>query len=173
VAPAWRWPCWLAARRRHTHSDRPTLTGRLALRVEATGPEPARGFSADFDLSGDADHGSLHLAGPLGATLAEVRWQPGRAELTDVQGRRDYADLDALSQALFGETLPLVALVDWLRGRPWPGAPATRRHDGFEQLGWRIGLDAWAEGHVRASRDSAPAVSLRATLDRPGNTGAK
>ena len=35
---------------------------------------------------------------------------------------------------LFGEPLPLVALIDWLRGRPWAGAPNVKRDDGFDQL---------------------------------------
>ncbi len=137
------------------------------MRVDATPSTPGRSFAADFDLRGTAERGTLRLTGPLGATLAEVRWRPGRAELTDPQGTRGYDTLDAMAQALFGEPLPLVALIEWLRGRPWPGAPYVPRDDGFEQLGWRIGLAGFAEGLLTASRERAPAVSVRARLDRP------
>lgn len=145
----------------------PDLAGRLAVRVDASPQAPSKSFSADFDLRGNADHGTMRLTGPLGATLAEVRWQSGRAELADGQGTRAYASLDAMAQDLFGEALPLVALIDWLRGRPWPGAPNVKRDDGFEQLGWRIGLGGFADGLLQATRERAPAVSVRARLEKP------
>lgn len=145
----------------------PDLAGRLAVRVEASAQSPSRSFSADFDLRGNTDRGTLRLSGPLGATLAEVRWLPGRAELADAQGTRAYDTLDAMAQDLFGEPLPLAALIDWLRGRPWPGAPNVTREDGFEQLGWRIGLAGFADGLLQATRDSAPAVNVRARLEKP------
>jgi outer membrane lipoprotein LolB len=145
----------------------PDLAGRLAVRVDASAQTPSRSFSADFDLRGDTHRGTLRLTGPLGATLAEVRWQPGRAELADANGARAYDTLDAMAQDLFGEALPLVALIDWLRGRPWPGAPNVKRDDGFEQLGWRISLGGFADGLLQATRESAPAVSVRARLEKP------
>lgn len=143
------------------------LAGRLAVRVEAAAGTPARSFSADFDLRGDARRGQLRLTGPLGAMLADVHWEPGAVELTDAQGARRYATLDAMTQDLFGEVLPMAALIDWLRGRPWPGAPSRPRGDGFEQLDWRVGLARFAEGVLEAQRDRAPAVSVRARLERP------
>jgi outer membrane lipoprotein LolB len=145
----------------------PDLAGRLAIRVDASAQTPSRSFSADFDLRGNADRGTLRLSGPLGATLAEVHWQPGSAELADAQGTRAFDTLDAMTRELFGETLPLVALIDWLRGRPWPGAPNVKRDDGFDQLGWRISLAGFAQGLLQATRDSAPAVSVRARLEKP------
>jgi outer membrane lipoprotein LolB len=142
----------------------PDLAGRLSVRIDST---PARSFAADFDLRGNAERGALTLTGPLGATLARVDWQPGSASMTDAQGERRYPTLDALSQDLLGEALPLAALIDWLRGRPWPGALSQPSGDGFEQLGWRIGLGARAEGLVVALRERAPAVSVRARLETP------
>jgi outer membrane lipoprotein LolB len=142
----------------------PDLAGRLSVRVAS---EPPRSFAADFDLRGNAERGALALTGPLGAMLADVRWQPGEATMTDAQGERRYATLEALSQDLLGESLPLAALTDWLRGRPWPGAPSRATGEGFEQLGWRIGLAGLAEGLVVASRDCAPSVSVRARLEKP------
>jgi outer membrane lipoprotein LolB len=145
----------------------PDLAGRLALRVDASPSTPARSFSADFDLRGNAEAGRLRLTGPLGATLAEVSWQPGRAELSDNQGIRAFDTLDAMAHELFGEALPLAALTDWLRGRPWPGAPSVKRDDGFDQLGWRVGLAGFGDGLVVASRERAPAVNVRVRLERP------
>jgi len=148
----------------------PELAGRLAVRVDAFALAPGRSFSADFDLRGNAERGTLRLSGPLGATLAEVQWQPGRAELSDAQGTRAYSTLDAMTRELFGEALPLVALIDWLRGRPWDGAPSIQLDGGFEQLGWRVGLDGFADGLLVASREPgerAPGVSVRARLDKP------
>jgi outer membrane lipoprotein LolB len=143
------------------------LAGRLTVRIDATGATPARSFAADFDLRGNAERGELRLTGPLGATLADVRWRPGAAEMTDANGRRDYPTLEALAGDLLGEPLPLGALTDWLRGRPWPGAPHTRHDDGFEQLGWRIALGELAQGLVLARRDGVPAVQVRARLESP------
>lgn len=143
------------------------LAGRLSVRIEATAAAAARSFAADFDLRGDAERGELRLTGPLGATLADVRWRPGAAEMTDANGRRDYPTLEALARDLLGEPLPLAALTDWLRGRPWPGAPHVRRDDGFDQLGWRIGLAEFAQGLVVALRDGRPAVQVRARLESP------
>jgi outer membrane lipoprotein LolB len=143
------------------------LAGRLAVRVDAAAGQAARSFNAEFDLQGDAQRGRLRLTGPLGGMLADVRWEPGSAELTDAQGARRYSGLDAMAQDLFGEALPLAAVVDWLRGRPWAGAPSRPAPDGFEQLEWHVGLGRFAEGVLDARRARAPAVSLRARLDRP------
>jgi outer membrane lipoprotein LolB len=158
---------WLAGCAGLTPQLAPDLAGRLAVKVDAAPGQPARSFSAEFDLRGDAQRGQLRLTGPLGGMLADVRWEPGGAELTDAQGPRRYATLDAMTQDLFGEALPLAAVIDWLRGRPWPGAPSHAAGDGFEQLEWRVGLARFADGVLEARRERAPAVSLRARLERP------
>ncbi|MDP1693457.1 MAG: outer membrane lipoprotein LolB [Burkholderiaceae bacterium] len=145
----------------------PELTGRLALRIEAHAGAPARSLSTQFELRGDAQAGSLQLTTPLGSTAAQARWRPGLAEFITSEGTSRFADLDALAENLLGESLPLAALVEWLRGRPWPGAPSAARDNGFEQLGWRIDLSRLAEGWVLAGRDRTPALSVRARLEKP------
>jgi outer membrane lipoprotein LolB len=143
------------------------LGGRLSVRIDATDATPSRSFAADFDLRGDDQRGELRLTGPLGSTLADVRWRPGAAELTDANGRRDYPTLEALARDLLGEPLPLAALTDWLRGRPWAGAPHAWRDGGFDQLGWRVDLAGFAQGVLQARRDGPPAVQVRARLESP------
>jgi outer membrane lipoprotein LolB len=146
-----------------------SVSGRLTLQVDADGDRPAQSLSAAFDLRGSAERGELLLSTPLGTTLAAASWSPGRARLVTPQGDREFADLDALSMQVFGETLPLRALPDWLRGRPWPevpGAAVPLTHGpGFEQLGWQIDLARFGDGQLQARRSAPPTVRLRAILD--------
>ena len=144
------------------------LTGRLAVQVEG---QPERSFAADFELSGTAEQGALVLAGPLGTTAARARWSPGEAVLVGPHGETRQPDLDSLAHDAFGEALPMAALFDWLRGRPWPGAAAEPRADGgpgFVQLGWQVVLDRLADGRIEARRAGPPAVTVRVRLQPPG-----
>jgi outer membrane lipoprotein LolB len=142
------------------------LSGRIAVRVEASDERAPRAFSASFDLRGGADAGELRLSTPLGTMLATARWSDGGAWLVTAAGESAFEDLDALSRAALGETLPLRALPDWLHGRPWAGAPSRASAQGFEQLGWRVGLAQFADGRVDAVRDAPPVVTVRAQLER-------
>lgn len=145
----------------------PELAGRLAVQVQAHAGTPGRSLSTQFELHGDARAGELQLTTPLGGITAKANWRPGAAELSTAQGTRLFADLDTLAEELLGQALPLAALIDWLRGRPWPGAPSSANATGFEQLGWRIDLSRFAEGWVLAGRDAAPTIAVRARLERP------
>ncbi|UUX96582.1 lipoprotein insertase outer membrane protein LolB [Aquabacterium sp. J223] len=142
------------------------LNGRLSLAVDATGEQPAQRMSAAFELQGDARNGTLRLATPLGNVLAEAQWTERRAVLRDGSGERQFESLAALAQALLGEPLPLQALVDWLRGMPWPGAASRPVDGGFEQLEWRVDTQGLSEGRLDARRERPPAVQLRVRLDR-------
>ena len=143
----------------------PDLAGRFAVRIEAFEGAPARSLSTQFELRGDAQAGDLQLMTPLGSTAAQARWRPGMADLVTPEGTRQFANLDALARELLGEPLPLAALIEWLRGRAWAGAPSAARDDGFEQLGWRIDLSRFGQGWVLATRERAPALSVRARLE--------
>ena len=58
-------------------------------------------------------------AGPPGTDVRrDPEWRRYLAEAA-------YADLDALAAAALGEGVPMLALFDWLRGRPWAGAPSA------------------------------------------------
>ena len=101
--------------------------------------------------------------------LAEARWSPGEVVLVTPQGTRRFADLDALTREVLGESVPIEAWFDWLRGRPWPGAPSapldSRRAAGFRQLGWRVDLSRFAAGavaaHARSRRRRSVTVRIR------------
>ena len=148
----------------------PRVEGRMSLRVAAQDGLPARGFNAGFELVGDARAGELRLSTPLGPQIARARWAPGEATLETADGVARHPDLDALARHAFGESLPLQALPDWLRGRPWPGAPSRAGDDGtpgFEQLGWSIALAQQPEGLIVATRAAAPVLTLRVRLLEP------
>lgn len=145
------------------------LSGRLALQVAAYQARPAQSMSASFELAGSARQGELRLSTTLGTTIAAARWSATEAVLVVSEGEKRFADLDALSEAVFGEALPLRAWPDWLHGRPWPEAVSRPRTDGpgFEQLGWSVDTAGAEDGRIVASRAGPPAVQLRAVMDRP------
>lgn len=142
------------------------LSGRLAVRVDGASGAAPRSVSAAFDLRGDPSRGELGLSTPIGTLIARARWQPGDVRLETPEGERRFADLDAMAREVLGEAVPVAALFDWLRGRPWPGAPNRATGSGFEQLGWTVDLSGFADGRVEAVRPAPPAVTVRARLDR-------
>ena len=147
------------------------LSGRLAVKVDGEAGAAPRSVSAAFELQGDAQRGRLNLSTPLGSVLAQARWAPGSVVLVTPQGERQFVDLDALTSEVLGESLPVAALFDWLRGRPWAGATSTTTRlpaePGFEQLGWVVSLARFDEAWVVATRARPPVVTVRAKVDRP------
>ena len=140
-------------------------SGRISLRIEASGTQPAQGFSAAFELRGDGDSGELRLISPLGSRLAAARWALGVAVLSTPQGEQRYTTLDDLSRQALGEAVPLAALPDWVKGRPWPAATHSTTDTGFEQLGWQVLLAKRAEGLIEARRAALPSATVRVRLD--------
>lgn len=142
-------------------------SGRLGVQIAG---DAQRSFSAAFELLGDAAAGELTLTSPIGTRLALARWTPRDALLETADTSRVFPDLDALAAEVFREDIPLVALLDWLDGRPWAGADSqalAAPAQGFQQLGWEVRLDRLAaDGLVVATRTAAPAVTVRARLDR-------
>ena len=148
-----------------------SLAGRLAIRIDAHEGAPTRSENAGFELLGGARAGRLNLSTPLGSVIAQARWAPGSVVLATPQGEREFADLDALTREVLGESVPVAALFDWLRGRPWDGAAsvptAPPAEAGFVQLGWAVDLARFGDGWVVARREGLPAVTVRARLDKP------
>jgi outer membrane lipoprotein LolB len=147
--------------------DATTLDGRLAVQVDATATDAARSFSAPFSLHGDEREGGLELSSPLGTRVAQARWQPTQATLTTAEGEeRRYPTLDAMAQDLLGQTVPMAALLSWLRGTPWRGAPSSAvAGRGFDQLGWQVDTSRHSDGLVVAQNPGPPRVTVRARLD--------
>lgn len=146
--------------------DGDLISGRLALQVAG---QPDKSLSGGFELSGSPRAGQLLLSGPFGTTALRARWAPGEAVLSSAQGESRHADLDALAAVALGEAIPMAALFDWLRGRPWPGAAATPRDDGqagFAQLGWQVDLSRWSAGAIEVQRAAPPVITVRARLQQ-------
>jgi outer membrane lipoprotein LolB len=127
-------------------------SGRMGLNIQS---QPPQSLSAAFELQGSAERGELLLLSPIGSTLAQLRWSPQNAELS--QGDRLWrsASLDDLTRQLTGTALPIAALFDWLGGQAT--SPA----------GWRVDLSQLPQGRIEAQRQSPePAVLLKLLLER-------
>ena len=134
-------------------------TGHLSLRLQAFGPEPARGVSLTFDLQGQPDSGALDLSTPLGTLVASVRWTPQGASLYTADGAQAFDTLDDLVARVLGEPLPVRSLLHWLQAPPGD----------FEAEGWRVDTRESASGVVvahRAASPSARGATLKIRLDR-------
>lgn len=141
------------------------LSGRLSVRIDG---QPERSINAGFELTGSAERGQLMLNGPLGVSAAQARWSRDEAVLSSAGTESRFADLPSLVGAALGEDIPLAALFDWLKGRPWSGAKFSARTDGtagFAQLGWQIDMTRWSDGWIEARRDAAPSITVRAKLE--------
>jgi outer membrane lipoprotein LolB len=144
-------------------------TGRLSVRVDADPAQAERSFAAAFELRGSDTHGELRLFTPLGTQLAAARWSTTEVVLATADGERRFPSLDEMALASLGERVPLVALPDWVAGRPWRGATSRVDAEGFEQLGWSVDLSRRADGRIAARREAPPAVTVRIQLDRPAS----
>lgn len=149
-----------------------TLSGRLAVRVDRDENRGPRSENAGFELQGSPKAGRLDLSTPLGSVLAQARWAPGSVVLVTPRGEQRFADLNALTREVLGESIPVAAMFDWLKGRPWAGAPSeplagTEPGDarGFFQLGWSVNLSKFNTGTVVARRAAPRAVTVRAIVD--------
>lgn len=126
--------------------------GRMALQIEG---QPSRSFIAAFELQGNAHTGTLELTGPLGNTLAQLRWTPEHTEF-NTGNRTEQADsVDALLERSTGAAIPVAALFDWLSGQP------------TAMDGWTTDLSAISQGRLSATRFSPePSITLRITFER-------
>ncbi len=129
--------------------------GRLALRIEPGLPDGTpQAFSAGFELSGNAQSGTLTLLTPLGSTAAAMTWSPGAASLRSNGEARQFDSLDALLRGAVGTDVPVVALFAWLRG------------EAMTLTGWSADLSQYASGRITARRlQPAPATELTLLLE--------
>jgi outer membrane lipoprotein LolB len=150
--------------------DAPRIGGRMALKVSAHQSAPQRNLNAQFELLGDAAAGELRLVSAIGTTAARAAWSAGQVTLTTGDGTKRFASLQAMAQEALGEAVPVQALFDWLRGRPWQAADAPSAQVAgearFVQQGWAVDLSRYSEGWVTITRDAPPAVNLRVIVER-------
>jgi outer membrane lipoprotein LolB len=134
------------------HSKQSHWQGRLTLKVQS---EPVQAFSADFDLQGDAEVGSLTFFTPLGNTAAQLDWNAHGARLQTSGEPQQFESIDALTRHTTGTVLPIESLFGWLKGL---NAIAP---------GWQVDLRDLANGRLSARR-LAPEIpaELKVILDR-------
>lgn len=111
--------------------------GRLALKVHST---PVQAFTADFELQGHAQAGTLSFFTPLGSTAARLQWDNSGAQLQTNGEPQRFASLDDLTLHTTGATLPVASLFAWLKGSE-PPTP-----------GWQVDLQHLADGRISAQR---------------------
>ena len=126
--------------------------GRLALKVHST---PVQAFTADFELQGNAEAGTLSFFTPLGSTAARLQWDAGGAQLQTTGEPQRFESLDALTLHTTGATLPVPSLFAWLKGSE-PSTP-----------GWQVDLHDLPNGRLNAQR-LAPEIpaDLKIILER-------
>jgi outer membrane lipoprotein LolB len=129
-------------------------SGRMGLQVHDTDAQAqAQSFSASFQLQGSPERGTLDIFNPLGSQIAQLRWQPGTAQLQQGDQLRDSASLQALLQQSLGTALPIQAIFSWLQGQ---AATAP---------GWEVDLSRHAQGRITAQRTMPlPQATLRIVL---------
>jgi outer membrane lipoprotein LolB len=125
--------------------------GRLALRFDSP-DQPS--FFASFELSGHEQAGELNLSGPMGNTVASLRWTPHAATLQSNGETRQFESLEALATEATGTSIPITALFQWLHGQNAVVA------------GWHADLSQLPEGRLLARRTNpGPAAELRLILE--------
>lgn len=88
-----------------------TLNGRLAVHHGETR------YSAGVSWQHSAAHDAILISGPLGQGLAELVRDDGGARLTLADHRQfAAAEMDQLSEQVFGVALPLSAMARWVLG---------------------------------------------------------
>jgi outer membrane lipoprotein LolB len=144
--------CATPTRTTGTFDTKDQWQGRLAIKVAGNTPQS---LSADFELQGDAQTGSLLFLSPLGTAVAQLEWAPGLAQLRQGGKTEQFASLNALVMQATGTELPVAELFDWLHGN------AT------EAPGWRVDLQELHQGKLQAWRDDSLApANVRILLAR-------
>ena len=100
-------------------------------------------FSAGIEWRHDAQSDEIIVSGPLGQGLARLTAGGGAALLeTADQKRYVAADMDGLSEQVFGTRLPVAGLGSWVLGRAAFGGAArldaAGRLAGLSERGWVI-----------------------------------
>lgn len=112
-------------------------------------------MTANFELQGNAQSGSLVLTSVLGSTLARMQWDETAATLQSSNGMQQFESLAELVRHATGTDLPVTSLFDWLQGQPAVAAD------------WEADLSDIPNGRLQARRTTVTnAAELKIILDR-------
>jgi outer membrane lipoprotein LolB len=149
-------------------------SGRFALTVSPSERAPDGDRSSGrFALTRLRDGTELSLISPLGTTLAQARADALGAELKTADGRVfRAADVDALTEQVFGWTVPIARLEAWLDGeiatvqeRAPDATGRSRPVAGLDQ-GWTVRFEQWGErAPQRLTLTYPKRVTLRLIVD--------
>ena len=143
--------------------DRYGLNGRVAVAAQG------QGFSASLRYNQEPHRSNLALDGPLGIGGLRVELEGEGIRIATSRGEKlDGEDARGELERRLGFQLPLTELRWWLLGIPAPGEANVNQdvgsgeiHD-FTQNGWRVSINARAEGlgfslpqRLTAERDGA------------------
>ena len=123
--------------------------GRLSLKVIQ---EPPEQFSANFEINGRPEQGELALYSPIGTTLAVARWSPDGAQLLQGQKVQSFVSVQAMTQQLTGNSLPLPQLLAWLD------------QDGADLPGWTLSSENTPNNRRVFAKRQTPLPLLELTL---------
>lgn len=126
------------------------IEGRIAVR------RAGESFSAGIEWRHDAQSDEIVVSGPLGQGLARLT-SAGGAALLETADRKRYvaADLDGLSEQVFGTPLPVSGLGRWVLGRPAFGG--TARVDAAGRLA-ALSEQGWAIEYLRYESEAPDAL---------------
>lgn len=140
------------------------FTGRMSVVVQEnqTHAKP-KNTSARFDLhTDDGSNGKLMLASPLGNTVAQVRWSPTEAVVTDNYAEQTrYGSFALMMQEMIGVRLEAATLLGWLQ-------PSNQKR--FAHGDWQVdarGYNAASKsGKIKALRtEPLPIIRIVVLLD--------
>ena len=128
-----------------TPADRPARASVEAFALEGRIVVSRAGerFSAGIEWRHDRQTDEIVLSGPLGQGLARLT-AGGGAALLETAERKQYAaaDMESLSEQVFGSRLPITGLGRWVLGRAAFGgtasADAAGRLSSLAEQGWAI-----------------------------------
>lgn len=149
------------------------LEGKLGYRSNGNGG------SARVDWRQLGERFDVHLSGPFGAGITRIHGDDGGAVLSQAgRGDRLAPTPSALTEELFGWTLPVEQLRYWVRGVPDPHLPvAAFRVDAagtlsyLQQQGWQLRFSDYGAtvggtlpGKIVANREIPGAIGIHVTL---------
>jgi outer membrane lipoprotein LolB len=132
--------------------------GRIALKIDpeaASDESRGQSFSAEFELSGNAQTGELVFFSPLGSIVAALNWTPQTAQLHQGGQIQNFDSLGVLLKRSTGADIPVASLFSWLAGK------------NVAIDGWQADLSQYASGRLVARRTvPTPAVEMRVIVEK-------